>query len=244
MRTLVVDDEPLARRRLSSQVHDLGIGEVVGEADNGTKALEMVAACRPDVVLLDVRMPEMDGLEAARHMRRLPSPPAVVFTTAYDDHALAAFETQALDYLLKPVRSERLHGALKRAELLVAGRKLLEWDPQTAVGRRQHISAVVGGSLRLLPVRDVLYLQADQGYVSAVSADTRLLIEDSLRSLEDEFGDFFVRIHRGALVQPGHVRGLEKDSSGNTVAVFDACPDRLVVSRRLLGQVRKRLRDG
>ena len=243
MRILVVDDEPLARRRLSSQGEDLGIGEIVGEAENGTNALEMVAVCQPDVVLLDVRMPEMDGLEAARHMRRLPSPPAVVFTTAYDDHALAAFEIQALDYLLKPVRSERLHDALKRAEMLVAGRKLLDWDPDSAVGRRQHVSAVVGDSLRLLPVKDVVYLQADQGYVSAVSGDTRLLIEDSLRSLEEEFSDCFVRIHRGALVQPAHVRGLEKDASGNTVVVFEACPDRLVVSRRLLGQVRKRLRD-
>ena len=100
-----------------------------------------------------------------------------------------------------------------------------------------------GNSLRLLPVKDVVYLQADQGYVSAVSGDTRLLIEDSLRSLEEEFSDCFVRIHRGALVQPAHVRGLEKDASGNTVVVFEACPDRLVVSRRLLGQVRKRLRD-
>lgn len=226
MRILIVDDEPLARRRLLSQVEDLGIGEVVGEAENGANALDMIAACRPDVVLLDVRMPEMDGLEAARHMRRLPSSPSVVFTTAYDDHALAAFETQALDYLLKPVRSERLRDALKRAEMLVAGRKLLQWDPETAIGRRQHVSAIVGGSLRLLPVKDVIYLQADQGYVSAVAADTRLLIEDSLRSLEEEFDDCFVRIHRGALVQPEHVRGLDKDGSGNTVVVFDACPDR------------------
>lgn len=243
MRILIVDDEPLARRRLSSQVEDLGIGEIVGEAENGSHALDMVAACQPDVVLLDVRMPDMDGLEAARHMRRLASPPAVVFTTAYDDHALAAFETQALDYLLKPVRSERLHDALKRAAMLVEGRKMLDWDPDSAVGRRQHLSAIIGDGLRLLPVKDVIYLQADQGYVSAVSADTRLLIEDSLRSLEEEFSDCFARIHRGALVQSVHVCGLEKDDSGNTVAVFEACADRLVVSRRLLSQVRKRLRD-
>ena len=243
MRILIVDDEPLARKRLSSQVRDLEMGEVVGEAENGFGALEMVASLRPDVVLLDVRMPEMDGLEAARHMRGLSSPPAVVFTTAYDEHALAAFETQALDYLLKPVRSERLRDALKRAEMLVAGRNLLQFDSETAVGRRRHVSAIVSGGLRLLPIKEVIYLQADQGYVSAVSADSRLLIEDSLRSLEAEFGDCFVRIHRNALVQPQHVRGLEKDGSGNSVIVFEALSDGLVVSRRLLGQVRKRLRD-
>ena len=243
MRILIVDDEPLARKRLSSQVRDLGMGEVVGEAENGFGALEMVASLRPDVVLLDVRMPEMDGLEAARHIGGLSSPPAVVFTTAYDEHALAAFETQALDYLLKPVRSERLRDALKRAEMLVAGRNLLQFDSEPAAGRRRHVSAIVSGGLRLLPIKEVIYLQADQGYVSAVSADSRLLIEDSLRSLEAEFGDCFVRIHRNALVQPQHVRGLEKDGSGNSVIVFEALSDCLVVSRRLLGQVRKRLRD-
>lgn len=243
MRILVVDDEPLARKRLSSQVRDLGMGEVVGEAENGFGALEMVASLRPDVVVLDVRMPEMDGLETARHIGGLSSPPAVVFTTAYDEHALAAFETQALDYLLKPVRSERLHDALKRAEMFVAGRNLLQFDPETAVGRRRHISTIVGGGLRLLPIKEVIYLQVDQGYVSGVSADSRLLIEDSLRSLEAEFDDCFVRIHRNALVQPQHVRGLEKDGSGNSVVVFKALSDCLAVSRRLLGPVRKRLRD-
>lgn len=244
MKILVVDDEPLARRRLCAQIDDLGLGEVVGEADSGVVALELVSSLMPDVVLLDVRMPDMDGLEAARHLRRLPSPPAVVFTTAYDEHALAAFEMRALDYLLKPVRSERLAEALKRVEQITVGREALETIESPADGRRQHLSAVVGGSLRLIPVREVLYLQADQGYVSAVTASTRLLIEDSLRSLEDEFADAFVRVHRNALVQPRHVRGLEKSSGGNTVVVFETCTDRLVVSRRLLPQVRRRLRDG
>lgn len=244
MRILIVDDEPLARRRLSSQIADLGVGEVVGEADNGIAALAEVAAQHPDVVLLDVRMPGMDGLEAARHLRRLPAPPVIIFTTAYDEHALAAFESQALDYLLKPVRSERLREALRRAEMFTAGREVLAEEPRGALGRRRHVSAIVGGTLRLMPIADVMYFHADEGYVSAVAADSWLLIEDSLRALEDEFGDDFVRIHRNALVQRAHVRALDKDASGNVVVVFDARAERLVVSRRLLSQVRKRLRAG
>lgn len=243
MRILVVDDEPLARRRLCAQVEDLGAGTVVGEAGTGVQALELAEREHPDVVLLDVRMPDMDGLEAARHLRKLARPPAVVFTTAYDEHALAAFETQALDYLLKPVRSERLAEALGRAEVLTAGRDALDAAAAESGGARQHLSAVVGGALRLMPVRDVLYLRADQGYVTAVSADATLLVEDSLRSLEEEFAGTFVRVHRAALVAPRHVRALEKEAAGNTVVVFDACDDRLVVSRRLLANVRKRLRS-
>lgn len=243
MKILVVDDEPLARRRLCAQVADLGAGTVVGEAGTGVQALELATSEQPDVVLLDVRMPDMDGLEAARHLRRLPRPPVVVFTTAYDEHALAAFETQALDYLLKPVRSERLAEALARAEVLTAGREALDSAMEAAGGARRHLSAVVGGALRLMPVRDVIYLRADQGYVTAVSADGELLVEDSLRALEEEFGDVFVRIHRGALVAPRYVRALEKEPSGNTVVVLEGSADRIVVSRRLLAQVRRRLRD-
>jgi two-component system response regulator AlgR len=244
MKILIVDDEPLARRRLSSQIADLGAGEVVGEADDGIAALAKIEACRPDVVLLDVRMPGMDGLEAARHVRRLPAPPVVIFTTAYDDHALAAFETHALDYLLKPVRSERLREALRRAATFTAGRVVLHEGTTAPLGRRRHVSAMVSGSLRLMPIAEIIYFQADQGYVSAVGARRRLLLEDPLRALEEEFGKDFVRIHRNALVQPAHVSGLARDPAGNVVVTFTAVPERLVVSRRLLSQVRKRLRGG
>jgi two-component system, LytTR family, response regulator AlgR len=240
MKILIVDDEPLARRRLCGQLGDLALGEVVGEADNGLSALEAVEALHPDVVLLDVRMPGMDGLEAARHMRRLPKPPVVIFTTAFDEHALAAFETQALDYLLKPIRTERLGDALQRATMLQIGREVLTDTP--VLGRRQHVSALVGGQLRLMPISEVRYFEADQGYVSAVSATSRLLIEDPLRALETEFDGLFVRIHRRSLVAIAHVRRLEKDAEGNTWVVLDAPPERLLVSRRLLSQVRSNLR--
>ena len=244
MRILIVDDEPLARRRLASQIDDLAIGEVVGEADDGLACLAAIKDLAPEVVLLDVRMPGMDGLEVARHLRNLSAPPIVIFTTAYDQHALAAFESHALDYLLKPVRSERLRDALQRAETLRLGREVLAEQAPTALGRRRHVSAVVGGALRLMPVSDVLYFQADQGYVSAVSKHTSLLLKDSLRALEDEFAADFVRIHRNALLAPAHVRGLERDAEGNISVVLQGRPERLLVSRRLIAQVRKRLRAG
>ena len=244
MRILIVDDEPLARRRLASQIEDLAIGEVVGEADDGLACLAAIEGLAPDVVLLDVRMPGMDGLEVARHLRNLSAPPIVIFTTAYDQHALAAFESHALDYLLKPVRSERLRDALQRAETLRLGREVLAEQAPTALGRRRHVSAVVGGALRLMPVSEVLYFQADQGYVSAVSKHTSLLLKDSLRALEDEFAADFVRIHRNALLAPAHVRGLERDGEGNVSVVLEGRPERLLVSRRLIAQVRRRLRAG
>ena len=244
MKILIVDDEPLARRRLASQIDDLAAGEVVGEADDGIACLAAIARLVPDVVLLDVRMPGMDGLEVARHLRLLEQPPIVIFTTAYDQHALAAFETHALDYLLKPVRSERLREALHRAASLCLAREVLAEQTASALGHRRHVSAIVGGALRLLPVAEILYFHADQGYVSAVAVNAQLLIEDSLSALEAEFTADFVRIHRNALVQAAHVRGLERDGDGNVSVVFEGRPEKLLVSRRLIAQVRKRLRAG
>ena len=244
MKILIVDDEPLARRRLASQISDLAMGEVVGEADDGIACLSAIERWAPDVVLLDVRMPGMDGLEVARHLRSLNAPPIVIFTTAYDEHALAAFETHALDYLLKPVRSERLRESLQRAASLCLAREVLNEQAVSALGHRRHVSAVVGGALRLLRVAEILYFHADQGYVSAVAANSQLLIEDSLHALEAEFPEDFVRIHRNALVQAAHVRGLERDGDGNVSVVLEGRTEKLLVSRRLVAQVRKRLRAG
>ncbi|MEQ8662218.1 MAG: LytTR family DNA-binding domain-containing protein, partial [Gammaproteobacteria bacterium] len=176
----------------------------------------------------------------ARHLAKLATPPAVIFTTAFDEHALAAFEARAVDYLLKPVRRERLAAALERAAVLRAGHVALA--PLTGHGERRHVSAVIGGALRLLAVAEVVYFQADHGYVSAVAAGERLLIEDTLRALEEEFTDELVRVHRNALVNRAAVKALERDAEGNTVVVFHALPERLVVSRRLVAGVRRRLR--
>jgi two-component system, LytTR family, response regulator AlgR len=244
MRLLIVDDEPLARVRLRAQIAEMALGEVVAEAGSGLEALALVRDLAPDVVLLDIRMPSMGGLEAARHLSALPTPPAVIFTTAYDEHALAAFESHAIDYLLKPIRSDRLRTALGRAQLLSTARLQAIAETQGAPSRRTHFSALVKGVLRLVPVTDVRYLQADQGYVTVIHRDGEMLIEDSLRALEDEFGNAFLRIHRHTLVAVAHVVELKRNPLGNgTISLRDVVTP-LPVSRRLLGEVRRRLRVG
>lgn len=239
-RILIVDDEPLARERLRALLAEIGAGEVVGEAASGLEALALVEHARPDVVLLDIRMPGMDGLEAALHLARREPAPAVIFTTAYDEHALAAFDAQAIDYLMKPIRPERLRAALAKAATLTLARA----SAAVAVssGRRTHFSALVKGSLRLVPLSEVRYLQADQGYVSVFHPGGELLIEEALKALEEELGEAFLRIHRNTLVAVAHVNALERDELGNANVVLRDVAGKLPVSRRLLSQVRKRLR--
>jgi two-component system, LytTR family, response regulator AlgR len=241
-RILIVDDEPLARERLRALLAEIEAGEIVGEAASGLEALALAARAAPDLVLLDIRMPGMDGLEAAQHLARLAPAPAVVFTTAYDEHALAAFDAQAIDYLLKPIRLERLRGALAKAEALTAARATAAGQARGGAQARTHFSAQVKGSLRLVPVGDVRYLQAGQGYVSVIHTGGELLVEDALRTLEDELSEQFLRIHRNTLVAIAHVAALERDALGNANIVLRDVSGTLPVSRRLLSQVRKRLR--
>ncbi len=242
LRVLIADDEPLARERLAAMVLAVQADAQVVEAGTGLEALAEVERARPDVVLLDIRMPGMDGLEAARHLASLPEPPAVVFTTAYGDHALAAFDANAVAYLLKPVRRERLAAALARAVAL--GRARLEGLAAKAPGgsRRSHVSALVGGNLRLVPVAEVRCFLAEQKYVTVIWPGGDLPIEDSLRALEDEFGERFLRIHRNALVALEHVQSLERDEAGTWQIGLHGSARRLPVSRRLIGAVRRRLR--
>lgn len=241
MRVLIVDDEPPARERLRSLLAEIPGCAVVGEAATGAEALAAVAQAAPDVVLLDIRMPGMDGLEAARHLARLDSPPAVVFTTAYDQHALAAFEAQARDYLLKPVRRERLEQSLAAARSL--NRAQLEALQRAgAEAARSHVSANVRGRLQLVAVREVAAFKADQKYVSVLHAGGELLIEDSLVSLEQEFGVRFLRIHRNALVCPDFLEALEKTPSGQCRVRMRGVRETLEVSRRHLPELRRLLK--
>ncbi len=239
LRILIVDDEPLARTRLRAQLADLAAGEVVGEASTGREALALLQTLTPNLLLLDIRMPEMDGLEVARHAACLPQPPHIVFTTAYNEHALAAFEAHAIDYLLKPVRSERLRGALERARLLTAAQLRALSSNE---GPRAHLSAYIKGNLRIVPLGDVRFLRADEGYVTVRHAQGEIVVDDSLKSLEEEFGELFLRIHRNTLVAPAHVAGLTRDALGNGTIRFRDIPEQLPVSRRLLSEVRRRLR--
>jgi len=242
MKALIVDDEPLARARLREllKAHD-DITEVF-EAEHGARALEIAVATAIDLVLLDIRMPVMDGLEAALHFARFDPAPAVVFCTAYEEHALAAFEAHAVDYLLKPVKRERLSAALERARKFI-GTPAEPTQIAAAVAslktKRTQLAARVRGELRLIPIADVLYLQADTKYVEVHSAKEMLLIEDSLVQLEEEFSDIFVRIHRNCLVAKSAISGLAKSAQGEVAITLKHRPDKLEVSRRNVAQVRK-----
>jgi two-component system response regulator AlgR len=240
MKILIVDDEPLARSRLQSLLGEIGGHQLIGEAGNGREALDLCAARNPDILLLDIRMPGMDGLELAGHLSHLDNPPAIIFTTAYDEHALAAFETRAVDYLLKPIRKEKLEQALYKARSISRAQL-------NALGRlddsgRSHISAQASGSLQLVAVADIIYFQADQKYVTVRHTGGQLLIEDSLKSLEDEFGERFLRIHRNALVATARLQALEKLPYGGYHARLQGTDERLEVSRRHVTDVRRYLK--
>lgn len=243
LKILIVDDEPLARERLAGLLTELGEAHEVLEASNGLMALEYISQYHPDVVLLDIRMPVMDGLEVAHHLTGYSDPPAIIFTTAYQDHALEAFNTHAVDYLLKPVRRERLGEALKRASILkratIAEVRKQEQSPHS----RTHLSASYKGDLLLLPVDEIRYLRAEQKYVIAGSPEGELLLDETLVSLEGEMANSFIRIHRNALVANRYIDGLKKDRTGVYLVSLNGVSKQLQVSRRNLGALRKLLRN-
>lgn len=241
MRVLIVDDERPARERLADQLRSLERCEIAGEAADGREALALCERLGPDVVLLDIRMPGMDGIETARHLARLHSPPAVIFTTAYDEYAIEAFEAEAVGYLLKPIRRGKLEQALARAARLTGGQ--LSGIAGTGE-RRSHLCARVRDELRLIPVRDVYYFQADQKYVRACHRGGEDLLDESLKSLEEEFAPDFCRIHRNSLVALAHLEGLDKDAGGKPVVRFRRTGETLPVSRRHAGEIRQRLKGG
>ena len=224
LRVFLVDDEAPARRRLRELLEDLAAEvptRVVGEAGNGREALEGLAAAPADVALVDIRMPSMGGVEFARHAQGLAEPPAVVFVTAHDDYAIAAFELNALDYLLKPVRAARLAQALRKVAERLAARPGEGGAPELSQslsrsltradrGPRQFLSVPERGKVTLVPVGDVLFLRSELKYVTVRTAERELVLEESLTSLEQEFGSRFVRIHRSCLVALEHVRGVER----------------------------------
>ncbi|MFQ5660994.1 MAG: LytR/AlgR family response regulator transcription factor [Gammaproteobacteria bacterium] len=243
MKILIVDDEKLARERLQDLIKEDDCNHVVLEADNGITALQSVDKEQPDVILLDIRMPIMDGLETAYHLAALEPAPAIVFTTAYQDHAIEAFETNAVDYLLKPVRLQRLQKALERAQVLNRARlaSLRVKDP--GIKPRSHLSTTRQGKVELIPVGEIAYLKAEQKYVTAGWRGRERLIDESLKSLEAEFSGYFLRIHRNALVAPEHIEALERDQDGSFRVQLRNASDRLAVSRRHLHKVRRALKQ-
>jgi len=240
LKVLIVDDEPPARERLRSLLGEIPEAAVVGEAVSGAEALALVHDLAPDILLLDVRMPGMDGLEAARHLNALEEPPAVIFTTAYDQYAVEAFEAHAVGYLLKPVRKEQLAAALTRAGRLT--RAQLQKLAAAGEARRTHIAARTRAGLKLIPLDEVHYFLADRKYTTVAHLNGEDLIEDSLRLLESEFAATFVRIHRNALVAVKYLERIERDAGGQYFVRLRGSPSPLAVSRRMAGELKERFR--
>ena len=243
MRVLIVDDELPARVRLRELLNRLPDHEFCGEAGTGADALRLAQRLSPDVVLLDIQMPGLNGLDIARQLAETEQPPAVVFTTAHSDYALEAFDAQAIAYLLKPVRLERLEQVLTSASRVNRAQLSRLAAEQPVEGGRAHIRARIGQRLELIPLADVFYFQADQKYVTVRHRHGEVLIEESLKTLEQELGTRVVRVHRNALAVAVHIAGLEKSVDGGVALVFHDIPDRVEVSRRHLPAIRQFLKE-
>ena len=226
LRVILADDEPLARQRLKAQLADLAEAftvTVVAEAATGEAALAKAATVPADVVLLDIQMPGISGLETARHIAALSHAPSVIFVTAHDEHALRAFDLRAVDYLLKPVRLNRLREALSRV------------PQREAAPQRTYFTAQERGRVWQIPVSDVLYLRAEQRYVTARTREREYLLDESLVKLEEEFAEVFLRIHRNCLVARRHLMGFKRihdAEGGHWATILRDWPELLPVSRR------------
>ena len=242
LRVLIVDDEPPARERLRSMLVEFGDFEVAGEAGNGEQALNQVYRLVPDIVLLDVRMPGIDGLEVARHLATMAEPPAVIFTTAFDEYALEAFESQAVAYLLKPIRAEKLKAALAKAGRLTRPQLQQVASATREPAHRSHIGVRGRDGLKLIPVDEVLCFNADQKYTTVRHLKGEELIEDSLKTLEEEFAANFVRIHRNALVNTKYLERIARDADGQHFVHLRGMAEPLEVSRRMAGDLKDRFR--
>ncbi len=236
---LVVDDELLARQRAMRMIERIDGYEVVGEAGNGDAALTAIDDLDPDIVLMDIRMPGTDGLAAARHIAEMEEPPAVIFCTAYDEYALEAFDTLAAGYLLKPLRQEQLEQALAKVSRInkVQRARMKEPNPN----QRKNIAAKTRRGVELVPIDDIYCFMADQKYVTIMHLGGDTLIDDTLKELEDEFEDSFVRVHRNALVAIKNIEKLERLSSGQYELRLKGVDFRPVVSRRHVAAVRELL---
>lgn len=241
LKILLVDDEALARNRLRELLGDIASQQptqVIGEAANGLAALDILQQHLADVVLADIRMPGMDGLELAGHLGHLATPPAIIFTTAYDNYAVQAFDLNALDYLLKPVRAQRLLAALQKARPLQRDEQsqLAQVGQQVRAGGRTHLACNERGRLLLVPVADILYFKADLKYVTARTVDREYLLDEALTHLEEEFAESFMRLHRAVLVAKKALAGFEKaagdDAEAYGWALLRGVAETLPVSRR------------
>jgi two-component system response regulator AlgR len=235
LRILIIDDEAPARERMARMLAELPNFEVVGEAASSQQALQAIELLSPDILLLDISMPGMDGMTLARNLKKGGSQPAVIFCTAFQNQALEAFEAEALDYLVKPVRAERLAQALEKARRFIGDRE--------DQGPHAYIKSTVGGKVLLTPVQRVICLLAEDKYTTVVHEKGRTVIDDSLTELETRFPNEFFRIHRNALISTRHLRGLERGDDGCVVAVLSGTDAQPEVSRRNVAALRKLLAE-
>lgn len=239
MNILIADDEPLARQRLARLVQQLdGYRLLDAQAENGIQAVELSQSLQPDVILLDIQMPGMSGLEVASALERLPHPPAIIFCTAHDEFALSAFEVSAAGYLVKPVQLEALQQALQRAARpSPLQRAALQQEPEQSQGR-SHISARTHKGLECIALTDILFFRAEHKYVTVRHHNGETLIDEPLKALEQEFGEQLVRIHRSLLVNRDVIERLERNDNGQYLLVLKDCDEQLPVSRRHAPAVR------
>jgi two-component system response regulator AlgR len=237
LRVLIVDDEAPARRRMRELLDDCASAmpiAVVGEVANGREAMDVLHSVTADLVLSDIRMPEMDGIELARHLLKLPHPPVVIFTTAFHEHALQAFDVSAIDYLMKPVRMQRLLAALLKVPRLkpISAAKLDELPAQA----RRFLSVTERSRVVLVPIDEIVYLKAELKYITIRTAQREYLLEESLTRLEEEFGSRFIRVHRNCLVSRDAIRGFERcvgdEGDAHWEVVLNGVNETLPVSRR------------
>lgn len=238
MKILIVDDESLAIERLYILLKELYPEIKIMTANNGLIAIEKLSEEKYDIILLDIRMPCMDGIEVANHIASLKNPPAIIFTTAYQEHAIRAFDANAVDYVLKPIRKKRLKLAIERAKIICQSQLLMLSKDKTLTKKRTHVSSLINNSLKLVAIDDIYYLKAEQKYVNAVWPTGELLLNESLVSLETDFTNLFVRIHRNTLVAKKRIKGLKKTSDGQIMIQLTDMSIELPISRRHLTKVK------
>ena len=237
---LIADDEAPARNRLRDLLSDIANVNIVAEAKNGKEAIDLAQQTKPDLMLLDIRMPLMDGIEAAQHAQKLETKPNIIFTTAFDAYAIKAFDLNAIDYLLKPIRLERLQAAIDKAHALkpiqIAALKPLQKT-------RTHLSIHERGRVLLVPIETIIYLRAELKYITVRTAEREYLVEESLTNLEVEFDERFIRLHRNCLVSPNFIAGYEKrlnaENEQQWVALLKCIPETIAISRRQQHLVRE-----
>lgn len=244
MRIVVCDDEPLARERLVRIVQESG-HEVVAQATTGAEAIIAVKSKQPDIILLDIRMPEMDGVHCAQELAKLEHPPAIIFVTAYDHYAIAALKASAIGYLLKPANKDELLEALNKAKNLNAAQlnEIRKLENPAARPVREHIAARTHRGVELIKFKDIYYFTADQKYVKVRHKSGVVLIDETLKELEQEFGDRLFRVHRNAIINLSFLDFLETLDAGQYQIRFKGIAETLAVSRRHLPALRDKIQS-